>query len=1728
VQLYERFRKCRSIPASNFEFTPYQELSSGYYNFQSDRRKTFFSLGDRKVEAKTTMPYFLCTDYAQMIFRLGHEVFDKDFRLLFLGGETWADSELRRIQDFANEHGLISAHEWVEQAMSIRDYRPLLSRKQKRVLHDELTFSRVEWIQLCHKRESSVMMQFDPNSSVTEHAIDLHFASLVDIKSIYLPRDLDGSLKGTATLVCASPAAAKQMLALFKLSNDVGQGHIEEYLDDKGEIVIKQKSDLTKLKKDFLKKAAEWLYINRRIQDEELVVPFELPEIRSDSDHNPAAQSPPHSRLSTEQCRTALLIEWHQQRIQHKMSQNDVIKREHSESTRASQSSEAKTKYLSVFSRGCNGRSSAANVLLDSEVMYVVLKNAKGNGCTLCQWIGKEAHVNQRKGSKKHPAQVQKFLRSSIPKLHFDLQKYETKDDFLNPQASAIVGDNDGKDDALAGAKQKAKKQATLKNIEFENDIDVSRQLLSLDSGSGEFDWIVFRYTDAVKWDEWETVESPKKRTESSEKELAALRTDSVSCDIEYEQKLFSACPESDSLRGKFKTRPKLLQRLGQQVFCFKANNSAQARRLRQMLPNLDSPNHTILWSSSAPSSVFSKTEGRGSTVSLIVRDDVSDASVLQFLQKILDKTLLPSIRSRSEVNLRACDSTDIQWLDINGAVIESRKWKLRSFQFRSTIEVDYTRYLAYWDNSKGIQDNDFQWERERFRQPFSQPILDLIFLRRDFHSFRKLKFDIKKMLETHFVWKKDRDERPRILLTVTGSDDTTHWFLVCSNGNTKVLDPKDKVKNKQNRKKNVSDFKGWTISMDQNCLANFLFSDVLNDSSMHEKFKAILEHGKNFWGRPISFSWNWNKKDSPIIQQASAEVEADAEARAIKVTNAAADEFWKVQTTTEAEADCAGNHAKAKADAADEFWKVLGIWRKRAVISIFEHSCQDSSGSNIYSSEGCCCAGSEERCAEPSGAGEAAGAGAELCGACEMKLVSCFFCGCNYVIPSCVREALGRETAGHKSCEGFFCCISHADREEKRTKLLMPITNFNKPDKIAHNQVQDPARDKNLAKLFQRICELEKLLLLNISIGFQHILLFKCSATNKLSPIRIQCRFQRDEYDGPAHLSFYIEGPTGILCQRNADVHELSATEARKTRSKKKADKKDYIRDLHVKEGVQVTVSSSQPFEGFSCFKTSLSVYPEFHDRESPLFFRESKQKIKTHMSRVYGRLAPKDNGVENGVSTNNEGNKLPAEWMRRLMEPEYYQSSSAAFPVLKFSLTIPRINDPSSGSAFELGDHFGTIASNETYVAETTLPYFEELGLSDKNSKQDNKPGQDRIDNALRCFRDVLNAESQLNAVIASLGLLSEQFDASLKQTGAVAAGGGLEDDCDDDDGDDDGDDDQDDDCSSTRQHHRIIEPKSGCVVFLKNSSKRGVWMELFHPPQKSSEPLVAPFFSDIIRMQLDFPSVHTNQKSFEGLETSLIACCKRCHDPQASKNLNYGSVFQFFKLMRNFRNHDFNPDDAIVLLDSVSSGGSCAGDDTAPTSSHDSAAFPDWVGRSCAASSCSATVVTASASLAFLAKSLMDHLITKNAQAAFLNSEDVPICIFKQQTFPDHIKTFLFGQKYTNVTLQVVTADVSATLSRFLQPKLDLSFQLAVKQQHFEETIDAILGDVAVKEGTAVEGRAGALVACKTIQKSLDDLKLLEAFKYFLVSDDLFCKVRMLHFHNALMLNGNLRRV
>jgi tRNA(Arg) A34 adenosine deaminase TadA len=92
-KLYEQHHKCRPVPASYFGFPPYEELAMSYHNYcakidaSGENGVTFFQYGnvqdDPPVKGKKTMPYFLCSNDAQQIFRRGSIIFHKVLLLLF-------------------------------------------------------------------------------------------------------------------------------------------------------------------------------------------------------------------------------------------------------------------------------------------------------------------------------------------------------------------------------------------------------------------------------------------------------------------------------------------------------------------------------------------------------------------------------------------------------------------------------------------------------------------------------------------------------------------------------------------------------------------------------------------------------------------------------------------------------------------------------------------------------------------------------------------------------------------------------------------------------------------------------------------------------------------------------------------------------------------------------------------------------------------------------------------------------------------------------------------------------------------------------------------------------------------------------------------------------------------------------------------------------------------------------------------------------------------------------------------------------------------------------------------------------------------------------------------------------------------------------------------------------------------------------------------------------------
>ncbi len=227
VEMYEQFRKTRSIPASQFKFPPYQELARCYYDFVGEvdtvPNMVFFQNNGKPVQAKKTMPYFLCTDDCQRICQNGHTVFQKLFSSLFIEDKELTDQSIQQVYSTLKELQLKfgldknSADDWGPPTASIENtadkerqkakisyimnFRPALDCKQRRILQDDLECKRKKWIDARHDQFCSLQFQFDHSLNFTEMLIDQYFSPIADLASIFLPRELDGSLKGQFKIV---------------------------------------------------------------------------------------------------------------------------------------------------------------------------------------------------------------------------------------------------------------------------------------------------------------------------------------------------------------------------------------------------------------------------------------------------------------------------------------------------------------------------------------------------------------------------------------------------------------------------------------------------------------------------------------------------------------------------------------------------------------------------------------------------------------------------------------------------------------------------------------------------------------------------------------------------------------------------------------------------------------------------------------------------------------------------------------------------------------------------------------------------------------------------------------------------------------------------------------------------------------------------------------------------------------------------------------------------------------------------------------------------------------------------------------------------------------------------------------------------------------------------------------------------------------------------------------
>lgn len=246
-EMYEKFRKTRSVPASHFNFPPYEQLATSYYEFQrliDEDKPDFFRCMKPRAEgdgsfnprtvAKKTMPNFLCTDDCHDVYERGDFAFRELLKPLFVGNDT------NCIQDALDQ--LVIFHGLNEQCRRdwyipdpphaictghIRAYRPALNYKQQRILHDELVANRRQWIQLRHSLSCSVTIPFSSRwrdrtpdrKPVSECMVDRFLSPLANIVSVYIPRELNGLLKGNFKVTCAdrySAARLHKMLSTFE------------------------------------------------------------------------------------------------------------------------------------------------------------------------------------------------------------------------------------------------------------------------------------------------------------------------------------------------------------------------------------------------------------------------------------------------------------------------------------------------------------------------------------------------------------------------------------------------------------------------------------------------------------------------------------------------------------------------------------------------------------------------------------------------------------------------------------------------------------------------------------------------------------------------------------------------------------------------------------------------------------------------------------------------------------------------------------------------------------------------------------------------------------------------------------------------------------------------------------------------------------------------------------------------------------------------------------------------------------------------------------------------------------------------------------------------------------------------------------------------------------------------------------------------------------------------
>ena len=1135
MRLYEQYRKCRSVPASNFDFPLYEELATGYYNFQDSREKRFFKLQDHEVPAKKTMPYFLCTDQANDIFERGAMVFSEVFKILF--GSSNID-----IQAIENSHRLFLSDDWkgAAAATEIREYRPSLDRKQKRVLHDELSASRTEWIHICHKRNCSVLFEFDRGCRITEHDIDRHFASLTDIDSIYLPREFDGSLKGTATLVCINRQSAQDLIDLFK----------EVQKDQSGKLVLKHNQH-----------AEAGGQVPERTQIRCLDCGKEL------------------------QCSFCAAAERDQQ-------------------------------------KGFEGQQKLSPQVQDQDRKSdkpVLKPNAKP--------------LSPRKRN----------LLLHAAKWLYDIRVLEREeviiyDKLLSPSTVARL---EVMSKAAAEATVATAKTAADSNEAFERGIFSSENL------------------EAVP---------PDNSTATAE-----------------------TSPESPPGTASWNE----VLRYNKKVLVLPFRNQAHACKMKKLLPNLATPNETSIWpfsydsfSSSSQSEAFitqtwCKTSGiKESTLSIIARKDAAYVDVINFLAEILHdgQTQVKRICRYVKSPLKTCDSNAIEWLHIQKSGAVFKKWKLWSIQFRSeqvVVDERKLRRLFTQAASRVEDEEDKNIWRALFRQPFPQPVLNLVYLRED-GSYSH----IDHQCFFKFIGIVPQDPKAPACPPPNPQPPTPKG-LFCLKLTTHLTTPQHNFDSKSFVDLSgtvypyASSSETWfeytiqhkrKIEMDLDFLVNLLLTDMLSSREMRSGLQQLFElvqgshqdeSKRDFWGKRFIVDGRDKPSDNNITFN---ELET--------VLTIWRRIIWKSEGQLVAEIP------EGELAAAGSVTRSLSA----PSFPIQESSFPDRTPSAP-------CLSTSHRGWRP---------------------VICVYCGCHYTISVSIWEVM---TSG-SSVNGVFCCSGHT-WDSPATNSFQIVIRQNVGKQKLESKAQDPALDKNLANLFCRICELEKLLMLQLNVGSLSKLYFR-DEDGQIAHLSLRFQFRRDAHDGPVHIAFCIEGPVTLLCNATEDASfsnqkdyrhrgQESLPQTKQTKGVTRAEelKKRKKSKANIEFSVALT-DYLQPFVG------DLSSMPEFDVQE----YQFPTQQV--HICRVYGRLKHIKEINPKSIQTLNEGFKLPADFLRRLMEPEYYDTyaSSARYPCIEFTLKIP-LQDDSKKNTF----HSYKAQASPYLFQELWLPEFR--GLLDAQSR-------------------------------------------------------------------------------------------------------------------------------------------------------------------------------------------------------------------------------------------------------------------------------------------------------------------------------------------------------------------------------------------------------------------------